>query len=787
MRHLLFLIGALMAGFSHTSAQPIVHLASPIRLQQGVTPFYPTDYFLDPTCLEDIQWPDGLEVLDVDGSDAISLGGNIAAPLAFASFLCDGQTYHIPIVKSNKKQVTITVPAAQLQAEEVYIFGSFNGWNRTANKMTLQNGSWSATLEVAPIAYEYLLLADGKETPDPNNPNKVSNGSGGFNSRIDFSENHPPAATLTTERFENQTIFLAALPKSTQIEVLWQNERVAAVHRTEKNVEIQVPESAANIKRSYLRVFGWNNHNRSNDLMIPLEFGVPIQSHQQLDRSDWEANILYSVMVDRFKNGNPSNDAPLNTPEVHPNADFFGGDVTGLSQVVEAGYFDFLHVNAIWLSPITKNPADAWGLWDKGGVKTKFSGYHGYWPVSNIQPDPRFGTRADIQHFLATAHQNEMNVLLDYVANHVHQNHPVYQNHPEWATDLYLPDGTLNTEKWDEHRLTTWFDTFMPTLDLRKKEVVDPMSDSALVWLKEYDFDGFRHDATKHIDEKFWRTLTAKIKAHQIQNNRSRVYQIGETYGAPELIASYISSGMLDAQFDFNLYDALCGALLETDTAWHRLAGVLQASLEMYGYHHLMGNISGNHDRPRFTSLAGGQVSPSEDPKLAGWTRNITAPETFDAYQKMALVHAFNCAIPGIPTIYYGDEYGAHGANDPDNRRWMQFDSLTTFQENLRNQVRVFTHFRRTELPLIYGTTSWELQDEGRTLVIKRQYFKETVTLIFTLQTPSKPRKKMQMPYSDLLFYNGKTIKAKKDKNGALSLNWKAQAFTTMILKTTLP
>jgi glycosidase len=145
-----------------------------------------------------------------------------------------------------------------------------------------------------------------------------------------------------------------------------------------------------------------------------------------------------------------------------------------------------------------------------------------------------------------------MNVLLDYVAHHVHNEHPFYKQHPEWATSLYLPDGSLNTERWDDQRLTTWFDTFMPTLDLSNPKVVDMMSDSALFWLREFDLDGFRHDACKHITEEFWRELTYKMK----KNFREKdLYQIGETYGSPKLIASYLTTGMLNGQFDFNVYD----------------------------------------------------------------------------------------------------------------------------------------------------------------------------------------------------------------------------------------
>ena len=168
------------------------------------------------------------------------------------------------------------------------------------------------------------------------------------------------------------------------------------------------------------------------------------------------------------------------------------------------------------------------------------------------------------------AHARNMNVVLDYVGNHVHEDHPLMDVHPDWTTDLYLPDGSLNTERWDEHRLTTWFDTFMPTLDLERPEVAEAMSDSAAWWALHSGIDGFRHDATKHISEVFWRKLTAKLKAAQ-QRSGKRLFQIGETYGSPDLIGSYLSSGMLDAQFDFNLYDKAVGAIAFEEGNWEDL------------------------------------------------------------------------------------------------------------------------------------------------------------------------------------------------------------------------
>ena len=181
-------------------------------------------------------------------------------------------------------------------------------------------------------------------------------------------------------------------------------------------------------------------------------------------------------------------------------------------------------------------------------------GYHGYWPISSSRVDRRFGDEALLKRLIDTAHAHGINVLLDYVANHVHQEHPLLVQHPDWITTLDLPDGRKNIRIWDEHRLTTWFDTFMPSLDLERPEVYQTMSDSALFWLEKFPLDGFRHDATKHIPEVFWRTLTRKIKERIVGPQGRSIYQIGETFGSRQLIGSYVGSGMIDAQFDFNFY-----------------------------------------------------------------------------------------------------------------------------------------------------------------------------------------------------------------------------------------
>ncbi len=586
--------------------------------------------------------------------------------------------------------------------------------------MLLKEGNdWKIDLYLAPGQYQYIFEIDGKETLDPINSKQVSNGMGGLNSLI-IIENSGSQPKIETKSFSSKQILINAV-NTTNLTALWQNQEIENVSINEENsvYSISIPNAAKSIKRSFIRLLGYNASKTSNDLLIPLEYGKVLNNIKNIERTDREASILYFMIVDRFKDSNPTNNHPLNVTEVHPKADFHGGDISGVTQKIKDGYFESLGVSTIWLSPIVQNPEGKYGLYPS--PKTEFSAYHGYWPISFNKIDYRFGTPEDLHELVKTAHANNMNVLLDFVANHVHEEHPIIKEHPEWATNLYLPDGSLNTERWDDHRLTTWFDTFLPTLDLTNPEITHILTDSAVFWINEYDLDGFRHDATKHIPEYFWRTLTKKIKEQVIVARNKQVFQIGETYGSRELTASYINSGELDAQFDFNLYDAAFQAFANPTTSFTSLSTALNESEKYYGSHHLMGNISGNQDKPRFMAMADGSIRFDEDSKHAGWNREIKVVDT-TAYQKLSAFMAFNLTIPGIPVIYYGDEIGMTGGNDPDNRRMMRFKNHNLNEEKTLNTIKKLSKFRRSNLALIYGDLNL-IDVTDSTMVYSRNYF----------------------------------------------------------------
>jgi cyclomaltodextrinase len=705
-------------------AHAIQGLASPIRLQLDTTRVYMTDYFPETSKIESISW-NGTN-WNSDSTGLVILLGSAPSPVSNMNIIYEGGSYDIPVFATNKIRHTFTYKPSRPDVTTIELSGSMNGWNRKASPLIKNGDSWSVEMVLNQGLYQYRIWEDEIEMMDASNTNTISNGMGGFNNTFQAGTSTEKQPMMFTEHTSQNSITLVDADDCEHVFAYLDNQLIDTRKEPGKII-IDIPKSHSAKERSHLRVFADNGTTRYNDILIPLKNGQVITNPAELTRSDLRNTVMYFVMVDRFVDGDTSNNRPTDDSTIHAKANNLGGDLQGITQKIKDGYFEKLGINTIWISPITTNAEGAWGLWDKG-VKSTFSAYHGYWPTALRSIDNRLGSKVAMDELLATAHANNMNVILDYVAHHVHQEHPLYKQMPEWTTPLYLPDGSMNTEKWDEHRLTTWFDTFLPTWKFADHAVVEALTDTAMYWVENYDLDGFRHDATKHINEDFWRTLTKKVKAYQAQHPNRSLYQIGETYGNPELISSYISSGQMDAQFDFNLYDAAVDAFAKPETNFSNLERVLEESMAYYGSHHLMGNITGNQDRARFISYADSSVQFSEDAKLAGWTRNIQNRNT-SGYHNMEMLMAFLMTAPGVPCIYYGDEIGMPGGNDPDNRRMMHFNDWNSPQAKLQEATQKLVNLRRSNMALSYGETE-VIYNENGVLVIGRKYFGQTAVIV---------------------------------------------------------
>jgi glycosidase len=635
-------------------------------------------------------------------------------------------------------QIPVTFRYSGKGEKGVFVKGDFNAWNAKSHPLQKVSDSvYTATLSLDPGEYGYQFVVDGKGVFDVANPVRRSNGFGGENSVLSVKETRatphitavPSDKGILVQQTENLGTASFNLIALWNNRIIYQTVRSADKDRVVQpyNPELSIPAEAKSLKRSFIRVFCATEFVHGNDLLIPLEYGKPVTDPKQLSRADLEKTVMYFAFVDRFNNGEKTNDKPLDHPLVTHRTNFQGGDIQGITQKIQTGYFDSLGMNAIWISPISKNPKGAWG--DFPDPHVKFSGYHGYWPVSNTLIDERFGNATALTELLSEAHRRNNNVYLDYVAHHVHKEHPIYKQHPDWVTPLYLPDGRMNTELWDEQRLTTWFDTFLPTLDLGRPEVASYMVDSALYWLRAFEFDGFRHDATKHIPENFTRLLTAKIRTEIESKRKQRIYQIGETYGNTKLIGSYLGYGLLDAQFDFNLYDAMMRTFA-WDGSFTGLQTEQMRSLGQYGYHHLMGNITGNQDKPRFMSYADGSITGKtawNEGKKMGHIGDLPL-KTDSAYQKFLLFYTWLFFSPGIPVVYYGDEIGMTGGNDPGNRNMMQFSGLTVQQSAFKTKITELAKLRTGSMALCYGDYKF-LSCNDSQVVVCRTYMNEVAVM----------------------------------------------------------
>lgn len=732
----LLLCGCAQKDAPVTRTEIIPGTALPVRLTTDST-WIPLNDFTPGTTPEMVTWlPEWgkgmpLEIVSGPGGMGCWIPGQPDRGFGALGIQVNGETAHVPILASTAQRVMYTLPPDYAPHQDVRIMGAFNGWSRSSHPLEYgSDGIWRIALTLPEGVHPYQLIVDGVEMPDPGNPNQVDNGFGGFNSLLEVGETGGRVALSAIGFGGNQVHDIRLLGSPGARVWAWWEDRLysTAILGTDGMGVVRVPAAAYGAGRTNLRMWASGAAKPSREVRIPLLDGIPITQPGELSRSDWEAQVLYFMLVDRFRNGDPTNDQPVDDPAVMPQANDHGGDLKGIRAALDEGYFDRLGVTALWISPITRNPDTAYGLWQDSStaVTSKFSGYHGYWPISNTAIDPRFGTRESFDALVDAAHAKDMNFLLDYVANHIHEAHPLYKDHPDWVTDLYLPDGRENTQLWDDERLTTWFDTFMPTLNLERDDVAEAMSDSAAWWVANSAIDGFRHDATKHIPLSFWRKLTRKIKGERRGSER-RIYQIGETYGSAELIGSYLGTGLLDAQFDFNLYDKAIVAFGKDGAGFSDLIQVAEEGLDQYGAHHLMGTITGNQDRPRFASLAEGTVRWEEDHKLAGWTRDIQR-DGIRGHQAMRMLTAFNMVMPGVPCLYQGDEYADVGGNDPDNRRMVRFDDLDLEEMRTRDMAAAWIGLRRSRMSLLFGATVLVESAPG-VLQITRQYLGESTTV----------------------------------------------------------
>jgi len=283
----------------------------------------------------------------------------------------------------------------------------------------------------------------------------------------------------------------------------------------------------------------------------------------------WKNATVYFLLSDRFNNGDETNDLLLNRKKDGAVLrSFEGGDLKGITQKIEEGYFDKLGVNAIWMTPVIEQ---VHGYTDEGTGKTY--AYHGYWAKDWTSLDPNFGTEEDFAALVEAAHKRGIRVLLDAVINHTGpvtdidgqwpdswvRTQPVCK-HEDFVSTVSctlvenLPDIRTESdsvvglppflkEKWvAEGRLEQEekeLDTFLEQTGYPRAPrfyIMKWLTD----WIRKYGIDGFRVDTVKHTEASIWKELKDACRAAFFEwkaKNPSKViddedfYMVGEVYG----------------------------------------------------------------------------------------------------------------------------------------------------------------------------------------------------------------------------------------------------------------
>jgi glycosidase len=411
----------------------------------------------------------------------------------------------------------------------------------------------------------------------------------------------------------------------------------------------------------------------------------------------WSQAVIYFVLVDRFRDGEPANNAPVSG--VPDKANFLGGDLQGVRLAIEEGYFERLGVNTLWLSPLEPSPDTGY----PGTDGRSYSGYHGYWPVASREVQKRFGGRAALDAVVAAAHARGIRILGDAVVNHVHELHPRYVEH---KNDGWFRGGCLCTSgscSFDLRPLDCWFANYLPDFNWRNNEVAAEIEGDARFWLEEVGFDGFRVDAVKHFEHMGARSLSGP--ARELGSTAGGFYLVGEVFaggGQRELLNQWLTPPVLDGQFDFPLY----WTVVDTFARGQALTGLDAAvalSETTYPATALMSPFLGNHDVPRFLSYAAGQIE--NDSVAQGWGPNAPPDVVTDAaaFARAAQAFTFLLTARGAPLIYYADELGLSGSGDPDNRRSMKWRGLTALQSGLRAHIETLAAARKQSRALQEG------------------------------------------------------------------------------------
>ena len=414
-----------------------------------------------------------------------------------------------------------------------------------------------------------------------------------------------------------------------------------------------------------------------------------------VDTPDWVRDAaFYQIFPDRFAASErvpkPGSVEPWDTP---PNTHGFkGGDLLGIVERLD--YLEDLGINAIYMTPIFQSASN-----------------HRYHTYDYFKVDPLLGGDAALRELLDRAHEREIRVVLDGVFNHTGRGFwPFHHILEAGAASPYRDWFHLDPDVLAGHRLLTpyppldaptgfslgykawWGLPALPKINTDHPDAREYLMSVAEHWLR-FGIDGWRLDVPTEIDDpSFWAEFRRRCRAI-----RPDAYLVGEIW---EVAPDWVGDDAFDALMDYPLGEAILGfvggpsldmGVVHAHHEYRRHLRPLDGPAFASRLDELLGvydpdvvavqlNLIGSHDAPRALAVLGGDL----------------------AALRMATL--LQCTLPGAPSIYYGDEIGLTGGNDPANRASFPWGE-DRWDSALHRYVRSLLRLRSSEPALRHGST----------------------------------------------------------------------------------
>ena len=446
-------------------------------------------------------------------------------------------------------------------------------------------------------------------------------------------------------------------------------------------------------------------------------FFVPLWIGEGVDYAGfgWRDAFVYQIMTDRFLNGDTNNDVP-SSEFSHVAEDlekWKGGDFRGIIKKIEDNYFTDMGVNALWISSPVRNPHyESKGGTESSQDNTYFTSYHAYHPLAtgysfdddygfdNEGIDTAFGTADELRELVEKAHKKGIRVIPDFAANHVYIDAPLYQQH---KNDGWFYSYNPCSGNWDSHRIDCWFTPYMPDFNYNNAEARKTVIAHAIWLIQNFNLDGFRADALKHMDDIFTIELRSAVKNkiettvenHDMPDEAEIFYMVGESLGG--WARYHTRASMVQGQVNEDFYNKANGIILhgksynsiayDVTKDWDMSYLTPQATNGGTGGFPgaVMGNFFGNHDQDRALS------------------------ECDNNYTLLKHAQTFLLTSPiNIPMLYQGDDIGMTGRKTSDydgvRRAVMKFDNLTNNEKDALQHTQKLGKFRKKHIATRKGT-----------------------------------------------------------------------------------